>query len=198
MQSFMVEIHTFCIPVCMVARLLTCKMNLVACVYYYYYFFQENVLLKERGGTGIRIIDFGSSCYSHQRVYTYIQSRFYRSPEVILGLPYGLPIDMWSLGKRIILVIRSLCRFFFSGGWGEQFYFFALKSLSIKTENLKVAILSQTQLILNSAALEVSVRLTSHLIRLMNVETRRTGQEIQHKWAWLLKLPVLLREKKHS
>lgn len=31
-------------------------------------------------------------------VYTYIQSRFYRSPEVILGMPYGLPIDMWSLG----------------------------------------------------------------------------------------------------
>jgi dual specificity tyrosine-phosphorylation-regulated kinase 2/3/4 len=31
-------------------------------------------------------------------VYTYIQSRFYRSPEVILGMTYGLPIDMWSLG----------------------------------------------------------------------------------------------------
>ncbi|KAB7503646.1 Dual specificity tyrosine-phosphorylation-regulated kinase 2 [Armadillidium nasatum] len=58
----------------------------------------ENVLLKERGGTSIRVIDFGSSCYAHQRVYTYIQSRFYRSPEVILGLAYGLPIDMWSLG----------------------------------------------------------------------------------------------------
>lgn len=59
---------------------------------------QENVLLKQRGSSSIRIIDFGSSCYVHQRVYTYIQSRFYRSPEVILGLPYGLPIDMWSLG----------------------------------------------------------------------------------------------------
>lgn len=31
-------------------------------------------------------------------VYTYIQSRFYRSPEVILGMTYGMPIDMWSLG----------------------------------------------------------------------------------------------------
>ena len=31
-------------------------------------------------------------------VYTYIQSRFYRSPEVILGLPYSMPIDMWSFG----------------------------------------------------------------------------------------------------
>lgn len=61
---------------------------------------QENVLLKQRGSSSIRIIDFGSSCYVHQRVYTYIQSRFYRSPEVILGLPYGLPIDMWSLGEH--------------------------------------------------------------------------------------------------
>jgi serine/threonine protein kinase len=60
---------------------------------------QENVLLKQRGSTGIKVIDFGSSCYTHHRVFTYIQSRFYRSPEVILGLPYGTPIDMWSLGK---------------------------------------------------------------------------------------------------
>lgn len=54
--------------------------------------------MKQRGSSSIKVIDFGSSCYSHQRVYTYIQSRFYRSPEVILGLPYGTPIDMWSLG----------------------------------------------------------------------------------------------------
>jgi dual specificity tyrosine-phosphorylation-regulated kinase 2/3/4 len=31
-------------------------------------------------------------------VYTYIQSRFYRSPEVILGMNYHMGIDMWSLG----------------------------------------------------------------------------------------------------
>jgi dual specificity tyrosine-phosphorylation-regulated kinase 2/3/4 len=31
-------------------------------------------------------------------VYTYIQSRFYRSPEVILGMNYHMAIDMWSLG----------------------------------------------------------------------------------------------------
>ncbi|XP_076665460.1 uncharacterized protein LOC143367492 isoform X3 [Andrena cerasifolii] len=58
----------------------------------------ENVLLMQRGSSSIKVIDFGSSCYNHQRVYTYLQSRFYRSPEVLLGLPYGTPIDMWSLG----------------------------------------------------------------------------------------------------
>lgn len=31
-------------------------------------------------------------------MYTYIQSRFYRSPEVLLGLTYNSAIDMWSLG----------------------------------------------------------------------------------------------------
>ncbi|KPI98510.1 Dual specificity tyrosine-phosphorylation-regulated kinase 2 [Papilio xuthus] len=58
----------------------------------------ENILLKARGSSSIKVIDFGSSCYTHARVYTYIQSRFYRSPEVILGLQYGAPIDMWSMG----------------------------------------------------------------------------------------------------
>jgi len=58
----------------------------------------ENVLLKQLGRSGVKVIDFGSSCFEHQRVYTYIQSRFYRAPEVILGGRYGMPIDMWSLG----------------------------------------------------------------------------------------------------
>ncbi len=31
-------------------------------------------------------------------MYSYIQSRFYRAPEVILGQSYTYPIDMWSLG----------------------------------------------------------------------------------------------------
>ncbi|XP_076469404.1 dual specificity tyrosine-phosphorylation-regulated kinase 2-like [Babylonia areolata] len=58
----------------------------------------ENILLKQQGRSGIKVIDFGSSCYEHQRIYTYIQSRFYRAPEVILGAKYGMPIDVWSLG----------------------------------------------------------------------------------------------------
>jgi len=58
----------------------------------------ENVLLAHPMRTEIKVIDFGSSCFEHEKVYTYIQSRFYRSPEVILGMSYGMPIDMWSLG----------------------------------------------------------------------------------------------------
>ncbi|KAE8132911.1 hypothetical protein BDV38DRAFT_274716 [Aspergillus pseudotamarii] len=58
----------------------------------------ENILLVHPMSSEIRVIDFGSSCFENEKVYTYIQSRFYRSPEVILGMSYGMPIDMWSLG----------------------------------------------------------------------------------------------------
>lgn len=74
----------------------------------------QNVLLKHPAKSGIKVIDFGSSCLEHEKsmyspphfshifndrpVYTYIQSRFYRSPEVILGMSYHMAIDMWSLG----------------------------------------------------------------------------------------------------
>lgn len=58
----------------------------------------ENVLLKQQSRSGIKVIDFGSSCFENKRIHSYIQSRFYRSPETILGAQYGLPIDMWSLG----------------------------------------------------------------------------------------------------
>jgi len=58
----------------------------------------ENVLLKNPTKSGIKVIDFGSSCFEDERVYTYIQSRFYRSPEVIIGVPYDVAIDMWSFG----------------------------------------------------------------------------------------------------
>ncbi|KAI5927119.1 hypothetical protein F4810DRAFT_431175 [Camillea tinctor] len=58
----------------------------------------ENILLRHPMHSEIKVIDFGSSCFENEKVYTYIQSRFYRSPEVILGMTYGLPIDMWSVG----------------------------------------------------------------------------------------------------
>lgn len=58
----------------------------------------ENILLKQINKSGIKVIDFGSSCYESEKLYTYIQSRFYRAPEIILGIPYTTSIDMWSFG----------------------------------------------------------------------------------------------------
>jgi dual specificity tyrosine-phosphorylation-regulated kinase 2/3/4 len=58
----------------------------------------ENILLRELTKLEITLVDFGSSCFEHEKVYNYIQSRFYRSPEIILGIPYSCSIDMWSFG----------------------------------------------------------------------------------------------------
>jgi dual specificity protein kinase YAK1 len=58
----------------------------------------ENVLLVSLASAELKLIDFGSACAEGRTVYSYIQSRFYRAPEVVLGAPYGAPIDMWSLG----------------------------------------------------------------------------------------------------
>lgn len=47
------------------------------------------------------LIDFGSAGYEHSGsvgTHTYVQSRFYRAPEVLLGLPYDGMVDAWSLG----------------------------------------------------------------------------------------------------
>ena len=57
----------------------------------------ENILLIPNT-SDIKLIDFGSACFEKSTLYTYIQSRHYRAPEIILGLPYTCAIDMWSFG----------------------------------------------------------------------------------------------------
>ena len=58
----------------------------------------ENILLKSYSRCEIKVIDLGSSCFLSDNLNLYVQSRSYRSPEVILGLPYDQKIDIWSLG----------------------------------------------------------------------------------------------------
>lgn len=59
---------------------------------------QENILLHDPKTGRVKLIDFGSACFKRKAVYTYIQSRFYRSPEVVVGYGYTEAVDMWSLG----------------------------------------------------------------------------------------------------
>ncbi|KAJ8403962.1 hypothetical protein AAFF_G00343120 [Aldrovandia affinis] len=58
----------------------------------------ENILLSNKAHGNIKVADFGCSFREHQNGSTYVQTRFYRAPEVILGFPFGTAIDMWSLG----------------------------------------------------------------------------------------------------
>jgi len=62
----------------------------------------ENILLRHPKRSAIKLIDFGSSCKSDKQMYSYLQSRFYRSPEIIFGRPYSVAIDMWSLGCILV------------------------------------------------------------------------------------------------
>ncbi|XP_010922554.1 uncharacterized protein [Elaeis guineensis] len=58
----------------------------------------ENILIKSYSRCEIKVIDLGSSCFQTDNLCLYVQSRSYRAPEVILGLPYNEKIDVWSLG----------------------------------------------------------------------------------------------------
>ena len=46
----------------------------------------------------IKLIDFGSCVCGHDTRNSYIQSRWYRAPEVMLGIHWDAKVDMWSLG----------------------------------------------------------------------------------------------------
>lgn len=57
----------------------------------------ENVMLREKGRVGVKLIDFGNACFANKKMFKYVQSRFYRSPEVVMELPYSPQVDVWSL-----------------------------------------------------------------------------------------------------
>ncbi|KAF8057645.1 FUM1 [Scenedesmus sp. PABB004] len=58
----------------------------------------ENILIKSYSRCEVKVIDLGSSCFITDHLSSYVQSRSYRAPEVILGLGYGQKVDLWSLG----------------------------------------------------------------------------------------------------
>ncbi|WOL06328.1 hypothetical protein Cni_G15060 [Canna indica] len=62
----------------------------------------ENILIKSYSRCEIKVIDLGSSCFETDNLCLYVQSRSYRAPEVILGLPYDQKIDIWSLGCILV------------------------------------------------------------------------------------------------
>jgi serine/threonine protein kinase len=48
-------------------------------------------------GAPVKLVDLGNACWTHKHFTDDIQTRQYRSPEVILGAKYGTSADMWSL-----------------------------------------------------------------------------------------------------
>jgi len=76
----------------------------------------ENILLSSFSRCQVKVIDFGSSCFATDSHSSYVQSRSYRAPEVVLGVPYNAKIDVWSLGcvlaelsaRRVLFVHDSV------------------------------------------------------------------------------------------
>ena len=58
----------------------------------------DNILVSSDRSKAV-LADWGSAMFAGDNEITpYLVSRFYRAPEVILGLPYSHALDVWSLG----------------------------------------------------------------------------------------------------
>lgn len=66
----------------------------------------ENILLdlssSTKGSATIKLVDFGSATYESQHHSPLISTRHYRAPEVILGLGWTYPVDLWSIGCILV------------------------------------------------------------------------------------------------
>ena len=49
--------------------------------------------------TRIKVIDFGGATYDNEKKSSVVNTRQYRAPEVILGVGWSMPSDLWSVGK---------------------------------------------------------------------------------------------------
>eukprot|EP00004_Rigifila_ramosa_P013494 TRINITY_DN298_c0_g1_i6.p1 TRINITY_DN298_c0_g1~~TRINITY_DN298_c0_g1_i6.p1 ORF type:complete len:363 (+),score=80.65 TRINITY_DN298_c0_g1_i6:904-1992(+) len=70
----------------------------------------ENILLyPDQFGnpTRVRLADFGSSCLTSRVSRSYIQSRYYRAPEILLELDFNKRIDVWSFGCILVEMVTG-------------------------------------------------------------------------------------------
>ncbi|CAO3645340.1 unnamed protein product [Cunninghamella echinulata] len=52
--------------------------------------------------TDIRLIDFGSATFEQDYHSTVVSTRHYRAPEIILGMGWSYPCDVWSIGCILV------------------------------------------------------------------------------------------------
>ena len=68
---------------------------------------KDKINVKIDENIKVRIVDFGNGCWVDKHFTDNIQTREYRSPEVILGLPYKANTDIWSLACVIFEMLAS-------------------------------------------------------------------------------------------
>lgn len=52
--------------------------------------------------TKVKVIDFGGATYDDEKKSSIVNTRQYRAPEVILGLGWSMPSDLWSAGCILV------------------------------------------------------------------------------------------------
>lgn len=104
---------------------------------------QRRVLLD----TEIRLIDFGSATFQDEYHSSVVSTRHYRAPEIILGLGWSFPCDIWSIGCILV-------------------EFFTGDALFQTHENLEHLAMMENV---------VGSRIDSHLVQQLNKMTRTSG-----------------------
>ena len=92
----------------------------------------DNILVNEQKSQA-KLCDFGSACLMEEaEVSPYIQSRFYRAPEVILGHRFDYGMDMWALGATLFELYTGRILFQGRDNNGMLREMFELKGLPAK------------------------------------------------------------------
>lgn len=60
----------------------------------------ENILVSESSKINIKLCDFGFAreMKSKELLTDYVATRWYRAPELLIGMDYDKPIDIWAIG----------------------------------------------------------------------------------------------------
>lgn len=117
---------------------------------------QRKVLLD----TEIRLIDFGSATFDDEYHSSVVSTRHYRAPEIILGLGWSFPCDIWSIGCILV-------------------EFFTGDALFQTHDNLEH--LAMMENVCDS-------RIDSHLVQMVNKSASRTNSSSPAKFFKRLKL----------
>ncbi|POR32811.1 Dual specificity protein kinase lkh1 [Tolypocladium paradoxum] len=117
---------------------------------------QRRVLLD----TEIRLIDFGSATFQDEYHSSVVSTRHYRAPEIILGLGWSFPCDIWSIGCILV-------------------EFFTGDALFQTHDNLEHLAMMEAV---------ISSRIDTHLVQQVNKMSTRSGGNAASKFFKRLKL----------
>jgi len=67
----------------------------------------------------VKIVDLGNACWVYHHFTDDVQTRQYRAPEVIIGAPWGPPVDVWSVACIVFELLT--CEFLFEPHSGPRY-----------------------------------------------------------------------------